>query len=314
MNITKFLCGLTAMSAMLLMASCGSAPRFPFMHYQSVRLENPKPQEEIRSAEISVIYNITTEGDVSVEVCNLTDDIMIIDQTMSFFVNSAGQSLSYYDPTVRTTTTSDISSSSSGAGVNLGAIGSALGIGGPIGSILGGINVGGSSSSGQTTSNATYVVDQPRVSIGPRGRIKMSKVFKCGPISAIDIDNKVKFSGSYVTQERLNGLVANNFNVDVPLPNKKFSVCISYSSDGGNSFKKLTSNMFQNCEAYIPVPSMPQANEALRNFLRNKPDAVNEPWWSLEMKINTNGCYYEGGASFLIHRNRLFCGKIIDFQ
>ncbi len=314
MNITKFLCGLTAMSVMLFMASC-SAPRFPYMYYQSVRLENPKPQEEIRSAEISVIYNIAVGGDVSVEVCNLTDDIMIIDQTMSFFVNSAGQSLSYYDPTVRTTTTSDISSSSSGAGVNLGAIGSALGIGGPIGSILGGINVGGSSSSGQTTSNATYVVDQPRISIGPRGRIKMSKVFKCGPIGTININNYGCID--YATQEELDRWVAaSNFNVDVPPSNKKFSVCISYSSDGGNSFKKLTSNMFQNSQAYIPVQSMPQANEALRNFLKNKPDAVNEPWWSLEMKITkgkfkpfNDRTWYD-----LIVYNRLFCGKIIDFQ
>lgn len=54
---------------------------------------------------------------------------MTIDQTKSFFVDSNGKSYSYYDPTVRTSTVTDITSSASGVSVNLGSIAQGLGIG-----------------------------------------------------------------------------------------------------------------------------------------------------------------------------------------
>ena len=87
-------------------ASCVSSDPLTHSHvaYQSVttRHVQPKSAEDIPStAKIAVIYTISSSGVLSARVVNRTDQVMTIDQTKSFFVNSDGQSISYYDPTVR---------------------------------------------------------------------------------------------------------------------------------------------------------------------------------------------------------------------
>lgn len=240
--------------------------------YQSVRTEETKLPEVPNSAEIVTLYTISQDGELSVVVSNRTNEIMIIDQTMSFFVNTNGQSTSYYDPTVRTTTTTDLSSSTAGASVNLGALGGALGIGGSVGSLLNGINVGGSGTTGQSVSNTTYFADLPRISLAPKSTGAMSKIFRISGLGRSSV-----------------GYTANNSISMTPKTSPvKFSVCISYSIDGGQTFKKIVTNLYKNSNIIVPVKRKGMVNNSLRELYGMKMDALNEPWWLLYFNNNVD--------------------------
>lgn len=253
--------------------------------YQSVRMKTYKNPELAKNAEIAVAYWISSNGELSGMIYNKTNEILIIDQTMTFFVDSRGQSNSFYDPTVRQTTVTDISSDTKGASVNLGAIGGALGVGGTLGSLLGGVNVGGSGTTGQATAHTTIEADQPRVSIGPRGSARLSKTFAIGGIGYSSLKNGIQCAKNYASE--------NNSPI-------KFSVCISYSIDGGNSFKKLITNMYLNSEIVIPVTNPRTINDDLRQLYSTKPNALNETWWILclsnNLETNKNNAIVNGGV------------------
>lgn len=237
--------------------------------YQSVRTHHAQPTKERPipdEAKIAVAYTISNKGELTAIVYNRTSEIMTIDQTKSFFVNSDGKSTSYYDPTIRTESTTNMSSSSKGASINLGSIAGALGIGGIVGSLANGINVGGSGTSGNSVTNTTYFSDLPQVSIAPHGNGAMSKVFN---ISGL---------GRYVVYEQ---------NV-IPMPmlNEeqsycKFSVCISYSFDNGQTYDKIVTNFYANSKLVMQVPKRGHVNEQLQKIYSSKPDAVNENLWIL---------------------------------
>lgn len=260
--------------ACMALSSCSSGTLVTSsVAYQSIRTTFRQPSEIPDDAEILVIYGFSKTGQIIPVVHNRTSEIMIIDQTMSFFVNTDGQSTSYYDPTVRTKTTTDLSSSTSGASVNLGAIGGALGIGGTLGSILNGVNVGGSGTSGTSTSNTTYFADQPRISLAPKSKGAMSKTFDVSGIG----------TGSWRSTSGVStGLTANSSG-------SKFSVCISYSLDGGNTFKKIVTDFFVNLQINVPVAQRGFVNDALRKVYVAKPDALNEPCWLMYFNNNVGG-------------------------
>lgn len=218
------------------------------------------------------MYDISQHGVIVPVVMNRTSEIMILDQTMSFFVNTDGQSTSYYDPTVRTTTSTDISTGTTGASVNLGAIGGALGIGGTLGGLLNGINVGGSETSGTSTSNTTILADQPRISLAPKSKGALSKSFAISGLGVGDIKHVRGIEKD---------LTPNNAK-------QKFSICISYSTDGGNTFKKIVSDFYVNNNIIIPVESKGKVNNSLRYLFLTKPDAMNEPWWVLHFSNNVS--------------------------
>lgn len=232
--------------------------------YQSVRTEQYKADIP-DDATIAVGYSIGYDGSLIAIVRNLTDQIMIIDQTKSFFVNSDGLSTSYYDPTVRTTSSTDIQSNTGGASVNLGAIGGALGIGGPLSGILSGINVGGSNTVGTSTTNTTYFADLPQISLAPKSHGAMSKTFIISGIGGHGMSDLGPMNSTYTPQSS----------------NCKFSVCISYSVDGGNSFEKIVTPFYVNALIACPVKRHGQVNEALREVLTIKPDALGESWWTI---------------------------------
>lgn len=257
----------------MILTSCSSSSLVvSHVGYQSVRTTFRQPTEIPDDAEILVVYGISEDGKIVPIVNNCTSEIMILDQTMSFFVNTNGQSTSYYDPTVRTTTSTDISSGTTGASVNLGAIGGALGIGGTLGGILNGINVGGSETSGTSTSNTTILADQPRISLAPKSKGALSKSFTISGLGteAIKSANGIEHN-----------LTPNNATL-------KFSVCISYSIDGGNTFKKIVSDFYVNNRIIIPVTSKGKVNDSLRNLFSTKPDAMDEPWWILHFANNVD--------------------------
>lgn len=272
MKNSKLLLALFGLAGTLL-ASCSSS-KLTVSHvgYQSVRTTFRQPTEIPDDAEILVVYGITEDGKIIPIVNNRTSEIMILDQTMSFFVNTDGQSTSYYDPTVRTTTSTDISSGTTGASVNLGAIGGALGIGGTLGGILNGINVGGSETSGSSISNTTILADQPRISLAPKSKGALSKSFTISGLGAEAIKSATGIE---------HNLTPNNATL-------KFSVCISYSIDGGNTFKKIVSDFYVNNRIIIPVASKGKVNDSLRNLFSTKPDAMDEPWWILHFSNNVS--------------------------
>ena len=105
--------------------------------YQSVRSASPVAASEIpENAQIIVSHQLNDDGLLDVVVKNNTGQIMVIDRTRSFFRNISGNSIPYYDPTVRTSTNSYTSGQERGVGVNLGSIAGALGVGGAIGQAL----------------------------------------------------------------------------------------------------------------------------------------------------------------------------------
>lgn len=96
---------------------------------------------------------------------NKSSQTLYLDLANTFYV-TMGQSLCYYIPS--STTTSN--TSSGGGSVNLGSITGAFGIGGTVGSLANGINVGGGSSN--TTSSTTF--SQRIIAIAPLSTVNLS--------------------------------------------------------------------------------------------------------------------------------------------
>ena len=264
----------------LLFSSCVSQIQVSDVTYQSVRNKDEvfnSKQEIPEEAKIYVDYNIDFNGSLTVEIKNLTDDIMIIDQTKSFVVNSEGISTPYYDPTIKTQTVTNISSNQTGTSVNLGAIGGALGVDGAIGQILNGVNVGNSNTNGQSVANTTYTIDLPQANIAPKGRISLKPV----KINCLGY----KFTESVAAENKNNrDIIVTNYT-----PTNSYctlSVCISYSIDGGKTYKKLISDFYSNSVIAIPVKDKSKVNDALRTLINGKKDWNKEPFWLLNYKIN----------------------------
>lgn len=290
---------LSLVLACVILTSCstGAALYTKSIEYQSIRASFEQPKEIPDDAEIQVTYVITTDGVITPLVKNLTDEILVIDQTKSFFIDTNGTSISYYDPTVKTSTTTDFSSKTSGASVNLGALGSALGIGGKAGSLLSGINVGGSGTDGISTSNMTVFSEQPQTSLGPKGNGVMPKNFSISGVGKRKILNfhNLKNIGDMQNIGQVQEL---NARYDYDTSHLKFSVCISYSLDGGKTFKKIVNDFYVNSEIIVPVTSKGQVNNALRKLLQNKNDALSEPWYYLYFNNNIDGYDTMAGGRF----------------
>jgi len=240
--------------------------------YQSVRAKEYVGTRENIPLDATIVasYLVRADGQIEVIVENNTNSIMTIDRTRSFFRNANGNSIPYYDPTVRVNTQSTMSGESTGASVNLGSIANAAGIGGALGTALGGINIGGSESKSTTNTNTTYYIDQPQMSIAPHGRAAMGRLFS---IEGLGID----FLEQAIANSQTD--VCNMFT-----PNHSYascSVCISYSVDNGRTFDTLLSNIYANSLIVSKVKQTGQVNAALRNIYMGKRDALVEPWYLL---------------------------------
>ena len=96
---------------------------------------------------------------------NKTSQTLYMDLANTFYVTME-QSTCYYIPSSTTTS----STSSGGGSVNIGSITGALGIGGAVGTLANGVNVGGGSSN--TTSNTTF--SQRIIAIAPLSTVNLS--------------------------------------------------------------------------------------------------------------------------------------------
>lgn len=274
---------------LLLFFSCNTGLKTTSISYQSVRTTFPQGEPIPDDAEIVACYDISNEGDLNVVIFNNSDEVMIIDQTLSFFVNSDGLSTSYFDPTVRTTSNTDMHSATKGATFNLGALGGALGIGGTVGKLLGAFNLGGSSTNGYSTTSTTYIADQPRVALAPHSNGAMSKVFKIKGLgrTALKRSNRAFQTDIDYSQSRI-----------------KFSVCISYSTDGGNLFNKIVTDFYSNSFIVMPLTDMTKINSTLSSLYQAKPDLLYEPWYIMYFPNNSDHYNY----------NTVIRGVLYDYQ
>lgn len=89
----------------------------------------------------------------------------------------------------------------------------------------------------------------------------------------------------------LNGRAVNQPSLTKDQSYCRFSVCISYSIDGGQTFDKLVTDFYANSKVVVPVVKHGQVNNALRQIYEQKPDAINEYWWLLNFDYNISWGY-----------------------
>lgn len=259
----------------LALASCDSNKLVTTsVGYQSVRTLHAQPTASTpipEDAKIMVAYTIDRNGGLTAIVFNRTSEIMTIDQTKSFFVGPDGKSVSYYDPTVTTTAVTNMSSSTKGGSINLGALTGALGIGGAIGQIANGVNLGGSGTKGTSETTTTYVADLPQVSLAPHSSGAMSKVYEVVGLGRASMKSSQPIKSSSMNKDQ---------------SHCRFSVCISYSIDGGQTYDKLVTDFYANSRIVIPVEKHGRVNDALREIYQLKPDALSEKLWLLDFATN----------------------------
>lgn len=244
----------------LCLVSCATPTLVKEISYRSFRNTDPAKQELTSKQDIPSTSTIAVGVTISkyykaeVIVYNLTDQTMSIDRTQSFFISPSSQT-PYYDPAI-TTHTSTVSSTS-GVGVNLGAVAGAVGVGGVVGRALNGVNVGGSSTQGSATT--TYDIDQPIIHIPPHGHASMGRSFSLGSI--IDLTNDIN--------------------------NNIFGICIAYSTDRLVTLDNFISQFHMNTILISPVRRDRKkyyVNDALRNIYRSKPDLFNERSYILNIR------------------------------
>ena len=102
---------------------------------------------------------------------NKTNRTIYIDLGNTFYIRM-GESCCFYVPSSTTTS----ASSSSGGSLNLGAVAGALGVGGVAGTLANGVNVGGNSTNG--TSSTTYA--QRIVAIAPLATLNLAPQYMFG--------------------------------------------------------------------------------------------------------------------------------------
>ena len=283
----------------LVMAGCTSGKlTVNSVSYQALRTDFAQPEKIDNGAKIAVEYFFNSDGEMQPVVYNLTDDILVVDQTKSFVIKPNGSSVSYYDPTVRTSTTGTYSSETSGSSFNLGGIASALGVGGVLGTLASATTVGSSSTDGVMRQNTVTITDQPLVRVGPKGSIAMSKAYKIEGVG-------------YSSTSR------NNI-IDIPQKSSgiRFSVCISYSLDDGATYDKIVTNFYESSNITVPV-SNKKVSEAFYKIYQQKPDALAESMYMFLIPNNIKRAYTNALGGFIMHSNvydTYIHGSLIDFQ
>lgn len=283
----------------LVLCSCTSGKLLvTSVDYQAIRTEFAQPERIPNDAKIAVEYYFNDKGELQPIVYNLTDEIMMIDQTKSFVILPGGASKSYYDSNVYTTTSGTYESSTSGTTFNLGAIASILGVGGPVGTLLGATSVNNSSTTGLIRQNSVAITDQPMVNIGPKGSIGMSKAYQ---IPGIGRDFSSKHHGVDMT--------SGNSPV-------KFSVCITYSADEGETFNKLVTNFYLSTSVSEKVHNR-KLSLAFNNIYEKKPDALVENWYFFNIPNNIKEKTTDVLGEFLTHSqiyDYYIKGCLVDYQ
>ncbi len=270
-NKAGFLLVLT-ISVLGVFSSCASYLDVKGIAYQSIRAKDPVDNTQIpEKAKIIIAVLVDNHGYVNVEVQNNTDEIMTIDRTKSFFTGCDGISIVYYDPTVNVLTQSTTSGQTIGGSVNLGSVANAVGIGGISGSLLSGINVAAARNYATTTTNSTYIIDQPKISIAPHGKALMGRDFQ---ETSFDIERLAELAQNTTSD-------INQSYVDKRLSPYSCTVTVSYSIDDEKTYDKIEVVLFVNSYIVSRVTKKGNINDALRTLYMEKKDLFDEDWYTL---------------------------------
>ena len=271
--------GLLAVMAGMLTASCSSYIEATGVAYQSLR--STQEVTGIPEGTTLVVHSVVNaNGVIDVIVENRTDEVMVIDRTKTFFRGTSGTSVPYYDPTVRTNTTSTTNSGTTGATVNVGAVAGAMGMGGALGRALNGVNVGGSNTTATTNVNTTYYIDQPSMSIAPHSMASLGRLFTIDGVGC-------NFLAEAITQSVQD--VAMTY-----AHNNAYATCnlsIAYSLDEGKSYDRMQVDYYANTLLIGKVKQTGKVNDALRTIYANKSDCLQEPWFLLYFSSKHPGSY-----------------------
>ncbi len=286
-------------ATLLLLCGCTSGKLLvKSVEYQALCTDFAQPQSIAQDAKIAVEYFFNSEGQMQPVVYNLTSEILMLDQTKSFVIMPNGTSVSYYDPTIRTSTTGTFSSETSGSSFNLGGIAAALGVGGPLGALAGATTLGSSYTDGIIRQNTISVTDQPQVYIGPNGCVALSKAYKIQGIGNA-------YRGANVID------ISPNSGAAV-----KFSVCVTYSVDDGASFEKLVTNFYVSSHISVPVNDK-KVSQAFYRIYELKPDALAENMYLFIIPNNIETETTDVMGEFITHDHvydTYIQGSLIDFQ
>lgn len=290
MRKSKFL-WLTMLLAGSALSSCKSTEYLNVsgVAYQSMRAKNAVSFNDIPSnAKIVVVYSINQLGQLEVTVRNNTDKIMTIDRTKSFFRDGSNNSIPYYDPMVTVNTQSTTVGNTTGASVNLGSVARAAGVGGALGTALGGVTVGGANSTATTNIETTYHIDQPIMHIAPHGSSSMGRQFEITGVGRWFLGKAVKS-----TMQDVN----NNF-----MPENTYAscnICISYSLDDGVTYETILTDLYANTLLVSKVWSTGNVNDALRKIYIGKSDALTEPWYLIHFESAAGGDCHLQNTGFI---------------
>lgn len=249
--------------------------------YQSIRTDFAQPTSIPENAEIGMVYYVDNDGYLSVFVKNLTSEVLTIDKTKTFFINTNGSSTSYYDPKVTTHSTTNYTSGTKGAAVNLGSVAAAMGVGGRVGHLLNGVTATGATTSGTTQTNTTYIQDQPILAIGPKGEENLGHIYNILGVG--------------------NDMIKNREILSKEMSSLKFSVSVSYSIDGGKTYRQLTTPFYVSSSISVPVANG-KVNDAFAKLYSTKPDALAEPMYFIRVA--------ENAPATSVYRY----GALVDFQ
>lgn len=260
--------------------------------YQSMTTQHQIQPKDIPDYATIIVYcQIDKDGLFDVIIKNNTDNIMTIDRTKTFFRDGNGNSVPYYDPTIKVNTESVTQSNTTGGSVNLGSVVGAAGLGGALGTALNGVTVGGANSTATTNTSSTYMIDQPQAFIAPYSSANLGRTFK---ITGVGRD----FLGEAINTT--NQDINNTFTSKQTYAS--IYLCISYSIDNGETYETIITDIFANSLLISKVKKTGKVNDALRNVYNNKSNALSESWYLLffESKANGDNDYYSNG-SYLIN-------------
>lgn len=133
--------------------------------FERVSLGVPVSRGGGLAASSSTAMGGTTVNNYKVSILNKTNRPIYIDLGNSFKISNNGQSEPYFTNSVYTSS----SSSTNGATVNLGAVAGALGIGGSVGTMASGVNVGGARTGGTTVTQT----EQQILTVPPHAAVSL---------------------------------------------------------------------------------------------------------------------------------------------
>lgn len=165
-----------------------------------------------------------TEAAMCVTIENTSNEMMYIDLGSSSF-RSYKRASTYFVNSSTTTT----SSSDGGASVNLGSIASILGVGGVVGTLASGTNVGGGTSSGQSTT------------------VYSERIITVPPHSQYRFDDKDFYKSEYQKPYKTDFKIGDQFKYKCPtnLGESPWEIVISYAMEKDlNQMKKYDTGIY----------------------------------------------------------------------